>query len=274
MSGINLGKMWGSNQGPTGRRFQLRDGSDSGIGTAFFLIGYHQVLKILIGYFWLLPWKGIFFWFNYCSSCLGCWTLVHVWLVQPMCWHCLPANVKILPICIIAGVLSMFSTWGCVHTWYLSFFSPWTQFFSTQKRVNCDKTEFATKQRKLQKKWFWNKKQLKFQISEFRIFSTSQIWRNFKFLHICYMEKSEFSPHQRFEEISNFPTSVMWTNLNFLHMMIGEKFQFWTTHLLAYYFRGWGQICTPPPPPPRVIKEQKSPVQIGLKGEIWNKNTL
>ena len=51
-------------QGPTGRCFQLRDGSGSGIGknfgfgyvsgwgigTAFFSIGYYQVLKILIGY--------------------------------------------------------------------------------------------------------------------------------------------------------------------------------------------------------------------------------
>ena len=54
-------------QGPTGRCFQLRDGSGSGIGknfgfgfgygsgsgigTAFLSIGYYRVLKILIGYF-------------------------------------------------------------------------------------------------------------------------------------------------------------------------------------------------------------------------------
>ena len=53
-------------QGPTGRCFQLRDGSGSGIGknfgfgfgygsgsgisTAFLSIGYYRVLKILIGY--------------------------------------------------------------------------------------------------------------------------------------------------------------------------------------------------------------------------------
>ena len=54
-------------QGPSGRCFQLRDGSGSGIGknfgfgfgygsgsgisTAFLSIGYYRVLKILIGYF-------------------------------------------------------------------------------------------------------------------------------------------------------------------------------------------------------------------------------
>ena len=54
-------------QGPTGRCFQLRDGSGSGIGknfgfefgygsgsgtgTAFLSIGYYRVLKISIGYF-------------------------------------------------------------------------------------------------------------------------------------------------------------------------------------------------------------------------------
>ena len=46
---------------------------------------------------------------------------------------------------------------------YLIFviFSPRAQFFakffSTQKRVNRTKTDFATKQRKLQKNWFGNK---------------------------------------------------------------------------------------------------------------------
>ena len=41
-------------------------------------------------------------------AALGRWTLVHVWLVQPMCWNYLPANVYILPICIVAGALSIF----------------------------------------------------------------------------------------------------------------------------------------------------------------------
>ena len=110
MSGINLGKMWGPNQGPTGRRFQLRDGSDSSIGTTFFSIGYYRVLKILIGYF---SFTSVIRYFLFGSTmvlaALGRWTLVHVWLVQPMCWNCLAANVYILPICIVAGTLLMFS---------------------------------------------------------------------------------------------------------------------------------------------------------------------
>ena len=39
------------------------------------------------------------------------------------------------------------------------------------------------------------------------------------------VEKSEFSPHDKWGDISNSTTSVMWRNLNCLHMMIGEKFQ-------------------------------------------------
>ena len=111
MSGINLGKMWGSNQGPTGRRFQLRDGSDSGIGTAFFLIGYHQVLKILIGYFWLLPWKGIFFWFNYCSSGLG--------LLDPSACLIGTTNVLTLPACKCQNFADLYHCWSVINVFHM-----------------------------------------------------------------------------------------------------------------------------------------------------------
>ena len=46
-----IGKICAQTQGPMGRSFQLRDGSGSGISTAFLSIGYYRVLKILIGYF-------------------------------------------------------------------------------------------------------------------------------------------------------------------------------------------------------------------------------
>ena len=46
-----IGKICAQTQGPMGRSFQLRDGSGSGISTAFLSIGYYRVLKIFIGYF-------------------------------------------------------------------------------------------------------------------------------------------------------------------------------------------------------------------------------
>ena len=62
---------------------------------------------------------------------------------------------------------------------YLTFviFSHLAQFFSTQKRVNRYKTDFVTKQRKLQNTDFATKNRL-----------------NFRFLQICHVEKSEISP--------------------------------------------------------------------------------
>ena len=49
------------------------------------------------------------------------------------------------------------------HTWYLSFFLHGQHFNRTlsphRKCVNCDKTGFATKQRKLQQNRFWDKKE-------------------------------------------------------------------------------------------------------------------
>ena len=49
--------------------------------------------------------------------------------------------------------------------------------------------------------------------------------RNFRFLHMTDVEKSELSPHDIGRDISNLSTSVMWRNLDCLHMMSGEKFQ-------------------------------------------------
>merc|ERR1719458_909210 len=86
-------------QGPTGRCFQLRDGSGSGIGknfgfgfrygsgsgigTAFLSIGYYRVLKILIGYFSITSLIRYFLLVQLRSS-QSFWGY-NIW-VQPMCW--------------------------------------------------------------------------------------------------------------------------------------------------------------------------------------------
>ena len=106
-----------------------------------------------------------------------------------------------------------------IHTWYLCFFlhrhNFLDKFFSTQKRVNCDK-KFSTKQRKSPKSWFYNslmrqntincthnfsKLQIFFRFLMWRAFSTWQsvTWRIFphdnlscgEFFHMttCYVEK-------------------------------------------------------------------------------------
>ena len=80
------------------------------------------------------------------------------------------------------------------------------KFFSTQKRVNCTKTDFATKQRKLQKtdlatkycKMQQNTINCTHYFSTFQILFTFLMWRFFphdnlscgEFLHltICYMD--------------------------------------------------------------------------------------
>ena len=70
-------------------------------------------------------------------------------------------------------------------------FSPQAQFlvqlFSTQKRVNRDKTDFATKQRKLRQ--------------------NSVMWRNFSTEQICFTFL-----------IAHVEKSVMWKHFSNLHM--------------------------------------------------------
>ena len=94
------------------------------------------------------------------------------------------------------------------------------QFFSTQKRVNRDKTDFATKQRKLQKRSDFATKQWKCDkwCGEIWIVSTWHMQRYFKFIHICYVEKSWLSPHDEWGEIPDFSPWQMYRNLKFLHM--------------------------------------------------------
>ena len=109
-------------------------------------------------------------------------------------------------------------------TSYLSFFlhghNFLAQFFSTQKRVNCDKTDFATKQGKLQKRSDFATKQWKCDkwCGEIWIVSTWHMQRYFKFIHICYVEKSWLSPHDEWGEIPDFSPWQMYRNLKFLHM--------------------------------------------------------
>ena len=97
-----------------------------------------------------------------------------------------------------------------------------TNFFSTQKRVNRNKTDLATKQRESLKNKNCAKKQHKMwqnsinapqkhhtnlSCGEISDFSTSamwrnlkllHMWRNFRFLHICHAYKFEISPHDKF----------------------------------------------------------------------------
>ena len=48
--------------------------------------------------------------------------------------------------------------------------------------------------------------------------STWQLQINFRYLHICHMQKSEILPTGRWRKISDFSSFVMYGNLKFLHM--------------------------------------------------------
>ena len=91
-------------------------------------------------------------------------------------------------------------------------FSPCTQFFdqffSTQKCVNRDKTDSATKVRKL-----WQKSRKFAYTVTFSTSYTCQMWRNFRFFHIFHAEKSKYD--STYEEISDFSTIVSHTCQSF-----------------------------------------------------------
>ena len=127
------------------------------------------------------------------------------------------------------------------------------QFFSTQKCVNYDKIEFATKQRKSQNKSEHQTHDRCGEISDFSIsviwrnFSTWQMWRisdfsssmfwrnlkfllmwsNFIFLHICHVEKSEMFPHFRCGEFKIY-----------FHLSCGEIWNLSTWHIFSTYRYG------------------------------------
>ena len=48
------------------------------------------------------------------------------------------------------------------------------------------------------------------------------MWRNLKYLRICHVEKTQISPYLSRGEIWNFSTSTMWRKFRFLHMTDGE----------------------------------------------------
>ena len=65
----------------------------------------------------------------------------------------------------------------------------------------------------------------------------SVMWRNFRFLHICRVDKSEIAPHPSCGENSDFSTWQMWriglvstwwmwSNFTFLHMTDAENMSF------------------------------------------------
>ena len=94
-----------------------------------------------------------------------------------------------------------------------------TQILCHRKCVNCDKTGFATKQRKLQQNRFCKKtvekrSHIKIILS---IYSTwyaraNNSWNQTNF------STSKMSPHVKFLHIQNFSTSKMSPHLEFLHM--------------------------------------------------------
>ena len=110
-----------------------------------------------------------------------------------------------------------------MHTWYMSFFLHGQHFGRDlsphRKCVNCDKTGFATKQRKLQQNRFCKKtvekrSHIKIILS---IYSTwyaraNNSWNQTNF------STSKMSPHVKFLHIRNFSTSKMSPHLEFLHM--------------------------------------------------------
>ena len=110
-------------QGPSGRCFQLRDGSGSGIeknfgfgfgygsgsgiGTTFFSIGYYRVLKILVGYFLFTSVIRYFFGFNY--GCCG---------LRPLdASACLigTTNVLKLPACECLYFADLYCCWSVIN---------------------------------------------------------------------------------------------------------------------------------------------------------------
>ena len=104
-------------------------------------------------------------------------------------------------------------------------FSPhiqfWTQFVSTQYRVNCDKTDFAKNCVNCHKTDFTTSvmwKNLKF----------LQIWQLFTFLHICCVENLKFLN--------------MWRNFRILHMYLNLKFLHMTDFFLHLYIYRWRKI--------------------------------
>ena len=88
------------------------------------------------------------------------------------------------------------------HTWYLSFFlhkhNFWFNFSPHKKRVNRDKTDFATKQRKLRQNRFCNKKML--------VCSCGEVCHVETFLHMTdfstFLCITHFAPHLSCGELS------------------------------------------------------------------------
>ena len=91
---------------------------------------------------------------------------------------------------------------------YLIFviFFPHTQFFvnffSTQKRVNRGKIDFATKLQKSPKNQLYNKKHEFYIVEAGSTSHTCQMRRDFRFVFIYHAQKSEITPH-----VEKFPMS-------------------------------------------------------------------
>ena len=149
------------------------------------------------------------------------------------------------------------------HTWYLSFFLHGQHFGRTlsphRKCVNCDKTGFATKQRKLQQNRFCKKtvekrSHIKIILSIYLTWyaRANNSWNQTNF------STSKMSPHVKFLHIQNFSTSKMSPHLEFLHMTrkfstdnvrgVRDKYQVCNqtrSHLMASCWLVWkpGTCC-------------------------------
>ena len=88
-------------------------------------------------------------------------------------------------------------------------------------------------------------------IKTFSISYTCQMWRNFRFLHICHVEKFEITPHvEKFQIFPHLSCTKMWnfsTWQFFLHKHVGgvgDKYEIchWAEWKLTNWPQRWGPV--------------------------------
>ena len=135
MSGINLGKMWGSNQGPTGRCFQLRDRIRV-LAPHFSQSGIIRFWKSWSGIFGYFPEKVFSFDSTIALAALGCW-------MDPSACLIGTTNVLTLPACKCQNFADLYHCWSvinvvhmrmCSYLIFVIFFSMDTIFLHAKAR--------------------------------------------------------------------------------------------------------------------------------------------
>ena len=85
--------------------------------------------------------------------------LALVGTIQTLCTRSCPPQARAIKLCIALALVKWSHAGGSyiIFVIFLHMAHFWLQFFSTQKRVNRDKTDFTVKQRKPLINWFGNK---------------------------------------------------------------------------------------------------------------------